>query len=90
MVPGTVETRPPPGFVVHKSRHLCRRCFAHARHFGQLDQYPRVYRRAAEVIEDAAFLAEQGLKRMEIITKLGMSRSAFERTHQRAGVRMPR
>jgi hypothetical protein len=90
MVPGTVETQPPPGFVVHKSRHLCRRCFAWARGHGVLDDYPTVYRRAAEVIEETTFLAEQGLKRMEIIVKLGMSRSAFERTHQRAGVQMPR
>lgn len=90
MIPGAAVTQPPPGFVVHKSRHLCRRCFAHARHFGTLDQYPTIYRRAAEVIEEAAFLAEQGLRRMEIIAKLGMSREAFERTHQRAGAKMPR
>lgn len=90
MIPGTASTEPPPGFVVHKSRHLCRRCFAQARHFGQLDDYPTIYRRRAEVIEEAAFLAEQGLKRLEIIGKLGMSREAFERAHQRARVPMPR
>jgi hypothetical protein len=90
MVPGTVSTEPPPGFVVHKSRYLCRRCFAHARHFDQLANYPTVYRRRAEVIEEAAFLAGQGLRRLEIIVKLGMTPSAFERAHQRARVQMPR
>lgn len=89
MVPGTVE-EPPPGFVAHKSRRLCRACFAHVIQVGLLSDYPRVYRRRAEVIEEAAFLAEQGLKRPEIVIKLGMTPSAFERAHQRARVQMPR
>lgn len=89
MVPGTVS-EPPPGFVAHKSRHLCRACFAHVLHFGLLDDYPTVNRRSSEMIEEAAFLAGQGLKRLEIIAKLGMSREAFERAHQRAKVAMPR
>jgi hypothetical protein len=89
MVPGTV-LEPPPGFVAHKSRHLCRRCFAHVMQLGLLDDYPTVNRRRTDVIEEAAFLAQQGLKRLEIIGKLGMTRQAFERAHQRARVPMPR
>lgn len=87
MVPGTTKVIP-GGMVAHKSRHLCRECFAIERQAGRLDNYSRITRSQRDVIFAAADLAEVGMKRIEIIDYLGMSRAAFERAHQRAGVRM--
>jgi hypothetical protein len=87
MVFGTVK-KPPRGKVAHKSRRLCRGCFAWAEYNDRLQDYPMIYRRRQDLINAAADLGEIGMKRLEICRYLGVSRDAFERAHQRAKVRM--
>jgi len=69
----------PEDAVVHSARGLCAGCWSWAEYHGRLDEFPKLQRTAASVVEEHEFLAAQGLGPDEIATRLGMRRTSMER-----------
>lgn len=68
----------------HSSRGLCNSCARTARRHGELDQYPRLYLRRNELLEEWDFLRRAGTPPAQAAHAMGMSCEAFERALYRA------
>jgi hypothetical protein len=79
----------PLGTARVKSHGLCGADYAAARRRDALEDYRRVYRRRADIVEDTAELAEQRLTRAEIARRLGLKPDSLYQAHRRAGVPCP-
>ncbi len=71
----------------HKTRGLCASCYGIVRKQGCLENYPRLLRRAEDVVEDATELKNLGCSSEEIARRLGMQWNsitlAFRRVQRR-------
>lgn len=72
-----------------KTRQLCTCCYSQARRLGVLDDFPRITRRAQDVVDDTAELGALRLSGVAIAARLGLSWGGLCAAHRRAGVPVP-
>ena len=66
------------------ARGACRPCYERASRRGTLAEYPSAVRFRADFVPDYETLRGQGLTRIEIAGRLGMTRAAIDAAYSRA------
>lgn len=68
----------------HSGRGLCGSCWHRHDRNGTLENFPRVTRDRAEILEDWAFLSREGYTRAEAARRMGITKKCLEKAIERA------
>ena len=68
----------------HQGRGLCNPCYKTLHRDGGLEDYPRMFHAADEVLDDWVFLRDQGYTIRNAAPRMGMTFAALEKALERA------
>lgn len=71
----------------NEGRGLCCACYYRHRQNGDLDRFPRVLWRSADLVEDWEFLARQGYTRQLAAERIGVAKKRLEKAIEREAKR---